>query len=148
MTVQLSDNTVTKSRVINKNMGMDELEAKFKESSFKVNGFYMVVIPVPVNETTEGGLYIPDKTQDDMSMLFTLGKVVQMGPECFDRKVEAGKEPWCQEGDYIVFHKFKGSRLEINGITIIVLSDDCPLGVINDPEEISKDYLTNQQKSE
>ena len=147
MTVSAVDNNIRHSRAVNKNMEMDELEKLFKESSFVPSGFYMVVIPVPVKEETSDGFVIPDKTQDDMLTLFTLGKVVSMGEECYDKKIVKGYQPWCKEGDYIIFHKHRGTRLEINGVQILIMSDDTPLGTVKNPEEISKDYISNMQKN-
>lgn len=140
--IQVNNNITRNSRVLNKNANLEDLEKLYNESTLSPVGYYMHVIPVPMSETTESGLVIPDSVQDDMATIMTVGKVVKMGTECYDAK----DKPWCEEGDFVIFHKHKGSRLEIKGVVVVILTDDQVIGVIDDPKEISEDYMTNLQK--
>jgi co-chaperonin GroES (HSP10) len=44
--------------------------------------------------------------------------------------------PWCQKGDWIVFGRYAGARLNIDGGEIRILNDDEILARINDPEDV------------
>jgi co-chaperonin GroES (HSP10) len=44
--------------------------------------------------------------------------------------------PWCQKGDWIVFGRYAGARIGIEGGEIRILNDDEVLATIQDPEDI------------
>ena len=44
--------------------------------------------------------------------------------------------PWCKEGDWVIFARYGGSRLNIDGGEIRILNDDEILAVVNDPDDI------------
>jgi co-chaperonin GroES (HSP10) len=43
---------------------------------------------------------------------------------------------WCKEGDWVIFGRYAGSRISIDGGEIRFLNDDEILGIVNDPEDI------------
>jgi co-chaperonin GroES (HSP10) len=44
--------------------------------------------------------------------------------------------PWCKEKDWVIFARYAGSRLNIEGGELRILNDDEVLGVVEDPESI------------
>jgi co-chaperonin GroES (HSP10) len=40
------------------------------------------------------------------------------------------------EGDWVIFGRYAGSRIQIDGGEIRLLNDDEILGIVNDPEDI------------
>jgi len=58
-----------------------------------------------------------------------------MGPLCYADK-EKYQDPWCKKGDWVIFARYAGSRLPIQGGEIRLLNDDEVLGTISDPESI------------
>jgi co-chaperonin GroES (HSP10) len=44
--------------------------------------------------------------------------------------------PWCKEGDWVIFARYAGSRLPIEGGEVRLLNDDEVLGTIKDPESV------------
>jgi co-chaperonin GroES (HSP10) len=44
--------------------------------------------------------------------------------------------PWCKEGDWVVFGRYAGARITIDGGEIRILNDDEIVGIVNDPEDI------------
>ena len=45
-------------------------------------------------------------------------------------------EYWCKKNDWVIFAKYAGSRLNIEGGELRLLNDDEILGVVEDPESI------------
>jgi len=46
------------------------------------------------------------------------------------------KDPWCKKGDWVIFARYAGSRLPIEGGEVRILNDDEVLGTIADPESL------------
>ena len=44
--------------------------------------------------------------------------------------------PWCKKGDWVIFARYAGSRLPIEGGEVRLLNDDEVLGTIEDPEAV------------
>ena len=44
--------------------------------------------------------------------------------------------PWCKKGDWVIFARYAGSRLPIEGGEVRLLNDDEVLGTIKNPEDI------------
>jgi hypothetical protein len=58
-----------------------------------------------------------------------------MGPLCYkDEKFTSG--PWCKKGDWVIFARYAGSRLPIEGGEVRILNDDEVIGTIKDPESV------------
>jgi co-chaperonin GroES (HSP10) len=85
---------------------------------------------------TRGGIHLAKQTVDKERLATVVGYVVRLGPDAYkdDRKFPEG--PWCQEGDWIIFGRYAGARIQIEGGDLRLLNDDEILAVINDPEDI------------
>jgi co-chaperonin GroES (HSP10) len=59
-----------------------------------------------------------------------------MGPLCYGDKEKFETGPWCKKGDWVIFARYAGSRLPIDGGEVRLLNDDEVLGTIKDPEAI------------
>ena len=59
-----------------------------------------------------------------------------MGPLCYkdDDKYQTG--PWCKPKDWVIFARYAGSRMGIDGGEIRMLNDDEVLGTIGDPKDL------------
>ena len=58
-----------------------------------------------------------------------------MGDLAYTDTEKFGK-PWCKKGDWVIFARYAGSRLPIDGGEVRLLNDDEVLGTIKDPEAI------------
>ena len=58
-----------------------------------------------------------------------------MGDLCYADK-DKFKEPWCKLGDWVIFARYAGSRLPIEGGEVRILNDDEVLGTIKIPNHI------------
>jgi hypothetical protein len=67
-----------------------------------------------------------------------IGSMLDQLPEpsgCKDKdKFETG--PWCKEKDWVIFARYAGSRLPIEGGEVRLLNDDEVLGTVKDPESV------------
>jgi len=118
-----------------------EEAAKSKSIAERVpqpTGWRILVMPYMGREKTEGGIYIPDAAREKEARATTVAYVVKVGPLAYQdpNKFGDGCEPWCKEGDWIIFGRYAGSRIQIDGGEIRLLNDDEILGVVSDPENI------------
>jgi co-chaperonin GroES (HSP10) len=65
-----------------------------------------------------------------------VGYVLKMGPLCYGDKERYPTGPWCKEKDWVIFARYAGSRMEIDGGEIRMLNDDEVLGTIDDPKDL------------
>jgi chaperonin GroES len=78
-------------------------------------------------ERTAGGLFIPDTAKD--KPLF--GEVVAVGTGVFNKKGQ--KRPLQVEvGDKVLFNRYSGSQIELNGEDLLVVEESEILGIIQD----------------
>ena len=99
-------------------------------------GWRLLVMPFKVKEKTEGGIIIAQETLDRARVATQAGYVLKMGDLCYGDKERYPTGPWCKEKDWVIFARYAGSRMEIEGGEIRMLNDDEVLGTINSPEDI------------
>jgi chaperonin GroES len=86
----------------------------------------VVVKRIEEGETMQGGLYIPDSAKEKPQQ----GEVVAVGK---GKRTEEGKQlPMdVQVGDRILFGKYSGSDIKLNGTEYLIMREDEILGVIS-----------------
>ena len=99
-------------------------------------GWRILVMPFKVKEETKGGIIIAQETLDRARVATQVGYVLKMGDLCYQDKEKYPTGPWCAEKDWVVFARYAGSRMEIEGGEIRMLNDDEILGTINSPEDL------------
>ena len=99
-------------------------------------GWRILVMPFQVKEETEGGIIIAQETLDRARAAVQVGYVLKMGPLCYEDKDKYPTGPWCKEKDWVMFARYAGSRIDIDGGEIKMLNDDEILGTIDDPKDI------------
>ena len=99
-------------------------------------GWRILVMPFAVKEKTEGGIIIAQETLDRARVATQVGYVLKMGDLCYGDKERYPTGPWCKEKDWVVFARYAGSRMQIDGGEIRLLNDDEVLGTIEDPEDV------------
>ena len=72
---------------------------------------------------------------DKARIATTCGYVLKMGDLAYADKTKFGK-PWCKVGDWVMFARYAGARLPIEGGEVRILNDDEVLGTIGDPESV------------
>ena len=99
-------------------------------------GWRLLVMPFQVKEKSEGGIIIAQEALDRARAAVQVGYVLKLGPLCYNDKERYPTGPWCAEKDWVIFARYAGSRMEIEGGEIRMLNDDEVLGTINNPEDI------------
>ncbi len=97
------------------------------------SGYRLLVLPFTPKEKTKGGILFSQESLDKARIATTCGYVLKMGDLAYKDKDKFG-EPWCKKGDWVIFARYAGSRLPIEGGEVRILNDDEVLGTIKDPE--------------
>ena len=100
------------------------------------SGWRLLVLPFTPKEKTKGGIIIAQESLDKARIATNCGYVVKMGPMAYGDKEKFPTGPWCKEGDWVIFARYAGSRLPIEGGEVRLLNDDEVLGTIKDPESV------------
>ena len=99
-------------------------------------GWRLLVLPFTPKEKTKGGIIIAQESLDKARIATNCGYVVKMGPMAYGDKEKFPTGPWCKERDWVIFARYAGSRLPIEGGEVRLLNDDEVLGTIKDPESV------------
>ena len=99
------------------------------------SGYRLLVLPFTPKNKTKGGILFSQETLDKARIATTCGYVLKMGDLAYKDKDKFG-EPWCKKGDWVIFARYAGSRLPIEGGEVRLLNDDEVLGTIKDPESV------------
>ena len=97
------------------------------------SGYRLLVLPFTPKEKTKGGILFSQESLDKARIATTCGYVLKMGDLAYTDKDKFG-DPWCKKGDWVIFARYAGSRLPIEGGEVRILNDDEVLGTIKDPE--------------
>ena len=100
----------------------------------------MLVLPFKMNEKTKGGVLLGQETIERQQVGSQCGNVLAMGPDCYNDKDRYPEGPWCKKGDWVIFARYAGSRIQIDGGEVRLLNDDEVLAKIDNPEDILHQY--------
>jgi chaperonin GroES len=92
---------------------------------FRPLGDRVVVRRVKEDQKTAGGIIIPDTVQEKPQE----GEVIAVGPGARD---ENGKraEPELKAGDIVLFGKWSGTEVKIDGEELLIMKESDVMGVI------------------
>jgi len=99
-------------------------------------GWRLLVLPFTPKEKTSGGIIIAQESLDRLRIATNCGYVLKIGPLAYFDKEKYPTGPWCKKGDWVIFARYAGSRLPIEGGEVRILNDDEVLGTIPDPESV------------
>ena len=103
-------------------------------------GWRLLVLPFKMNEKTKGGVIINESTLERQQVASQCGNVLAMGSECYKDKERYPTGPWCKVGDWVVFARYAGSRINIEGGEVRLLNEDEVLATVEDPEDLLHKY--------
>lgn len=102
----------------------------------KPTGWRIVVLPYRGVGQTKGGIHLAGQTLERQQLTTTCAYVLAVGPLAYADTNKFPHGPWCKEGDWIIFGRYAGARMNIEGGEIRILNDDEILATINDPNDI------------
>jgi chaperonin GroES len=88
-------------------------------------GDRVVVKRVEAEETTKGGIVLPDSAKEKPQR----GKVVAIGP---GKTLDSGElvKPSVKKGDEVIFSSFAGTDFTVDGEEVLIMSQDDILAVV------------------
>ena len=102
----------------------------------KPTGWRLLVLPHRGQGKTKGGVLLSDKTVEETQIATNVGLVLAIGPDAYNDKERFPNGAWCKKNDWVIFARYAGSRLNIEGGELRILNDDEILGITDDPESI------------
>jgi co-chaperonin GroES (HSP10) len=114
----------------------EERVENIKDHLPKATGWRVIVLPYRGARKTKGGIELSDQTLERQQLTTTCAYVLAVGPLAYKDEVKFPTGPWCKEGDWIIFGRYAGARMAIDGGEIRILNDDEILATIKDPEDI------------
>ena len=102
----------------------------------KPTGWRILVLPFKMGEKTKGGVLLGQESLDRQQVASQCGNVIAMGDACYVDKERYPKGPWCKVGDWVIFARYAGSRIEIEGGEVRLLNEDEVLATVQDPTDI------------
>ena len=103
-------------------------------------GWRLLVLPFRMSEKTKGGVLLGQDTIERQQVASQCGNVLARGPHCYNDKERYPDGPWCKVGDWVVFARYAGSRIEIEGGEVRLLNEDEILATVKNPEDILHKY--------
>jgi co-chaperonin GroES (HSP10) len=102
----------------------------------KPTGWRIVVLPFRPPKKTKSGIVLAEQVVDRQNLATVCGYVVAVGELAYGDTEKFPNGPWCKKGDWIVFGRYAGARISIEGGEIRILNDDEVLATIADPEDL------------
>ena len=121
-------------------IGVKKSEKKEEPKLPKPTGWRMLVLPFKIKDKTKGGLVLAETTLERQQVASQVGLVMAMGPQCYKDKERYPEGPWCKEKDWVMFARYAGSRIKIDGGEMRLLNDDEVLATIDSPEDILHEF--------
>lgn len=100
---------------------------------------YQILIALPeIEEKTEGGIFKPQETMQYEKTASVVGLVMRMGSDCYKDEKRFPTGPYCEEGDWVIFHAYSGTRISVFGKEFRLINDDTVKAVVRDPRGIMR----------
>ena len=90
--------------------------------AFKPINDRVVVKPSPAEETTKGGIIIPDTAKEKPQK----GEVIAVGPG------KDGHQLTVKTGDVVLYGKYAGQEMKYNGDDYLIMREDDILTILSD----------------
>ena len=98
-------------------------------------GWRILVLPFEASKKSKGGIIYSDSAVERASIASTCGNVLAVGDQAYDKE-KFPEGPWCKKGDWVLFARYAGSRIKIEGGEVRLLNDDEILATVKNPEDI------------
>jgi co-chaperonin GroES (HSP10) len=100
---------------------------------------YKVLVACPeIEETTAGGIIIAEEYRAKESTASIFGYVVSMGKDAYGDTDKFSSGPYCEEGDWVIFRSYSGTRFKVNGQEFRLINDDSVEAVVEDPRGVER----------
>jgi co-chaperonin GroES (HSP10) len=114
----------------------EKLDASVLDRIPTPTGWRIAILPYRGAEKTKGGIALAEETQRKQQVSTVCGYVLKIGPLAYNDESKFPTGPWCAVGDWIIFGRYAGARIPIDGGEIRLINDDEVLGKVADPEDV------------
>ena len=126
-----------KEQKVESTVRVDETNVgNIKDELPQPSGWRLLVLPFTPKEKTKGGILIAQESLEKLRIATNCGYVIKLGPLAYHDKEKFPTGPWCKKGEWVIFARYAGSRLPIEGGEVRLLNDDEVLGTIENPESV------------
>jgi len=95
--------------------------------AFRPLGDRVLVKRVEEETKTKGGIIIPDTAKEKPQE----GEVVAVGPGAINEKTGARTPPELKAGDRILFGKWSGQEVKVDGVDLLIMKESDVLGTLS-----------------
>ena len=99
-------------------------------------GWRLLILPYRGKGKTDGGIYLPNAVVEEQTISTQVGYVLKVGSLAHKDTEKFPMGPWCEQGNWVMFARYAGSRFKIDGGEVRILNDDEILAKIQEPEDI------------
>jgi co-chaperonin GroES (HSP10) len=99
-------------------------------------GYRLLILPFSQKTVTKGGIHLAESYVEKERLSTNVGFVVSVGPDAYMDYAKFPGGAWCKEKDWVIFGRYAGARIKIDGGDLRLLNDDEVLAVINNPEDV------------
>lgn len=105
----------------------------------KPTGYRILILPYTQPAKSKGGIMLTADTIQQEQLATTVGYVVAVGDDAY-KDEKKFKTHWCKEGDYVLFGRYAGAKIMMQGedndnLPMRLLNDDEILAVIDNPND-------------
>lgn len=94
----------------------------------------IIVKPIKVEHITKGGIHLPEGEKRDLKRAVMMGIIKEIGGNCFE---EWKDKDFPEVGDKVLFNRYAGHDININGQDLKIMNDDqILLGKLADTDEV------------
>jgi chaperonin GroES len=93
-------------------------------------GHRVLVKPDPVDEVSKGGIILNHQNKNRVEEAQVTGTIIEVGPQAW--KDFSDGTPWAKSGDRVMFAKFGGCLVEIQGVAHRIMNDEDITAVIQE----------------
>jgi len=122
--------------VTDKVLNPESIGGSLLERMPEPTGWRLLILPYRGKGKTDGGIYLPDAVVQEQTVSTQVGYVLKVGSLAYKDAEKFPVGPWCEQGDWVMFARYAGSRFKIDGGEVRILNDDEVLAKIQEPEDI------------
>jgi co-chaperonin GroES (HSP10) len=117
-------------------LAVEKLDGSVLDRVPRPTGWRIVILPYRGAEKSKGGIVLADQTREKQQVTTVCGYVLAVGDLAYKDEGKFPNGPWCEKGDWVIFGRYAGARIGLDGGEIRILNDDEILARINNPEDI------------
>lgn len=96
----------------------------------KPTGWRVLIRVSDLQDKSAGGIFIPELAKHNERNLSSIGQVITLGPLAYNRPDLGVDVLWCSPDDWVIFGRYAGHRIDVDGTEYRLMNDDEILAVI------------------